>query len=169
MKDAVADNLVLVARIDVLIQRYGMDESILRPRAHAAMGADAILLRSRKSSADEIVSFARVWQHRPPVVIVPATYYRTPFSAYTDSSIPTVIWANHSTRAAIAAMRHVRGRAPPVYHHVTTHAIILATELDSPALETSRLSQCTRHNFLSGRALRARGKINSGGSDARIE
>jgi len=40
-------------------------------------------------------------------VIVPTKYYRTPISVYREARIATVIWANHSMRAAIAAMRQV--------------------------------------------------------------
>ncbi|WP_028351393.1 phosphoenolpyruvate mutase [Bradyrhizobium murdochi] len=110
VKDTVADDLVLVARIEALIAGHGMDEAVLRASAYAAAGADAILIHSRKSTADEILSFASSWQNCLPVVIVPTKYYRTPVSAYRDAGISTVIWANHSMRAAIAAMRHVCGR-----------------------------------------------------------
>ncbi|WP_445222323.1 phosphoenolpyruvate mutase [Bradyrhizobium sp. Pa8] len=110
VKDTVADGLVLVARIEALIAGRGMDEALLRASAYAAAGADAILIHSRKSTADEILSFASTWQNRLPVVIVPTKYYRTPVSAYRDARISTVIWANHSMRATISAMRQVCGR-----------------------------------------------------------
>lgn len=110
IKDTVADDLVLVARTEALIAGHGMDEAISRASAYAAAGADAILIHSRKSTAEEIISFATSWRNRLPVVIVPTKYYRTPVSAYRDAGISTVIWANHSMRAAIAAMRHVCGR-----------------------------------------------------------
>ncbi|MGV7215411.1 phosphoenolpyruvate mutase [Bradyrhizobium sp. UFLA05-112] len=107
VKDTVADNLVLVARTEALIGGHGMDEAILRAHAYADAGADAILIHSRKSSADEILSFVSAWQNRLPVVIVPTKYFRTSVSAYRDADISTVIWANHSMRAATAAMRQV--------------------------------------------------------------
>lgn len=110
VKDAVADELVLVARTEALIAGYGMEEAIRRASAYATAGADAILIHSRKSTPEEILSFASAWQNRLPVVIVPTKYYRTPTSAYRDAGISTVIWANHSMRAAIAAMRRVCDR-----------------------------------------------------------
>lgn len=110
VKDAVAEELVLVARIEALIAGHGMQEAIIRASAYATAGADAILIHSRKSTPEEILSFASAWQNRLPVVIVPTKYYRTPASAYRDAGISTVIWANHSMRAAIAAMRRVCGR-----------------------------------------------------------
>jgi phosphoenolpyruvate phosphomutase len=110
VKDTVGDQLVLVARIEALIAGHGMDEALARAHAYAEAGADAILIHSRKSVADEILSFAELWQNRLPVVIVPTKYYRTPVSAYREAGISTVIWANHAMRAAVAGMRDVCGR-----------------------------------------------------------
>lgn len=110
VKDTVADDLVLVARIEALIAGKGIEEAILRANAYAAAGADAILIHSSKSTAEEILSFAAAWQNRLPLVIVPTRYYRTPVSVYRGAGISTVIWANHSMRSAIAAMRQVCGR-----------------------------------------------------------
>ncbi|MCP3368658.1 phosphoenolpyruvate mutase [Bradyrhizobium cajani] len=110
VKDTVANELVLVARIEALIAGHGMHEAIARAHAYQEAGADAILIHSRSSSADEILSFADAWQNRLPVVIVPTKYYRTPTCEYRRVDISTVIWANHSMRAAAAAMRRVCGR-----------------------------------------------------------
>ncbi|SCB55668.1 phosphoenolpyruvate mutase [Bradyrhizobium shewense] len=110
VKDTVANELVLVARIEALIAGHGMHEAIARAHAYREAGADAILIHSRSSSADEILSFADAWQNRLPVVIVPTKYYRTPTCEYRRVDISTVIWANHSMRAAAAAMRRVCGR-----------------------------------------------------------
>ncbi|WP_456815226.1 phosphoenolpyruvate mutase [Bradyrhizobium sp. USDA 4529] len=110
VKDTVANDLILVARIEALIAGHDMDEALLRAHAYADAGADAILIHSRRSAADEILAFTRAWHNRLPVVIVPTKYYRTPISAYRNACISTVIWANHSMRAAMAAMRHVCAR-----------------------------------------------------------
>ncbi|UQR68091.1 phosphoenolpyruvate mutase [Bradyrhizobium sp. C-145] len=110
VKDRVANELVLVARIEALIAGHGMHEAIERAHAYREAGADAILIHSRSSSADEILSFADAWQNKLPVVIVPTKYYRTPTCEYRRADISTVIWANHSMRAAVAAMRRVCGR-----------------------------------------------------------
>ncbi|SFN77265.1 phosphoenolpyruvate mutase [Bradyrhizobium sp. Rc3b] len=107
VKDTVAENLVLVARIEALIAGHGLNEAIFRAHAYADAGADAILIHSRKSTADEMLSFVGEWRNRLPVVIVPTTYYRTPVSAYRDARISTVVWANHAMRAAAAAMRRI--------------------------------------------------------------
>lgn len=111
VKDFVPDpEFVLVARIEALIAGRGQEEALDRAHAYADAGADAILIHSRKAEADEVLDFARVWQNRRPLVIVPTKYYRTPVSAYRAVGISTVIWANHAMRASVAAMRQVCGR-----------------------------------------------------------
>ncbi|MEY9523377.1 phosphoenolpyruvate phosphomutase [Bradyrhizobium japonicum] len=70
VKDTLATDLVLVARIEALIAGHGMHEALSRAHAYREAGADAILIHSRSSSADEILSFARAWQNSLPVVIV---------------------------------------------------------------------------------------------------
>lgn len=110
VKDTTGDDLILVARIEALIAGHSLDEALVRADAYAEAGADAILIHSRKSDPEEILAFARKWQNKRPVVIVPTKYYKTPVSAYRDAAISTVIWANHAMRAAVAGMREVCGR-----------------------------------------------------------
>lgn len=108
VKDAVPDpNFVLVARVEALIAGHGEAEALARAHAYAEAGADAILIHSRKSEADEILSFARAWANTRPLVIVPTKYYRTPVSAFREAGVSTAIWANHNMRAAVSAMREV--------------------------------------------------------------
>ncbi|WP_407170429.1 isocitrate lyase/phosphoenolpyruvate mutase family protein [Bradyrhizobium sp. ORS 111] len=128
VKDTVADDLVLVARIETFIGAHGIDETILRAHAYADAGADAILIHSRKSTADEILWFVHAWRNRLPVVIVPTKYDRTPLSAYRNARISAVIWANHSMQAAIAAMRQVDDR-------IITEENTVNTELDIATLD----------------------------------
>lgn len=47
LKDTVADDLVLVARIEAFIAGHGIDEAILRAQAYAGAGADAIVIHSK--------------------------------------------------------------------------------------------------------------------------
>ncbi|WP_349516971.1 isocitrate lyase/phosphoenolpyruvate mutase family protein [Bradyrhizobium sp. Rc3b] len=107
MKDTAAEHLVLVATIEALIAGHGLNEAILRENAYAEAGADAILIHLRKSTAYEMLSFVSEWRNRLPVVIVLTSYYRTPASTFRDAGISAAIWANHSLRAAAAAMRRV--------------------------------------------------------------
>ncbi|MDE0794543.1 MAG: phosphoenolpyruvate mutase [Alphaproteobacteria bacterium] len=105
-KDSQTDpDFVLVARVEALISGWGLDEALRRAHAYQEAGADAVLIHSKQSSANEIMSFMREWDNSCPVVIVPTTYYGTPTDQFRAAGVNAVIWANHSVRASISAMR----------------------------------------------------------------
>ncbi len=95
----------IVARVEAFIAGWGLEEALRRARAYHAAGADAILIHSAGSNADEVFSFLRAWDRRCPVVLVPTKYYTTPTDAFRDHGVSMVIWANHLLRAAITAMQ----------------------------------------------------------------
>ncbi len=83
-----------------------MEEALLRAEAYHAAGADAILIHSKRSTANEILEFTERWANRAPLVIVPTMYsMNTPTQVFRDAGISTIIWANHNMRSAISAMR----------------------------------------------------------------
>jgi phosphoenolpyruvate phosphomutase len=107
-KDTQLDpNFCIVARVEALIAGWGMEEALRRAEAYRAAGADAILIHSKLSKPDEIVTFAREWARRSPLVIVPTKYYSTPTDVFRKAGISTLIWANHLVRAATSAMQKV--------------------------------------------------------------
>jgi phosphoenolpyruvate phosphomutase len=107
-KDTQLDpDFCIVARVEALIAGWGMDEALKRAEAYRRAGADAILIHSKLSKADEIVVFAREWARRAPLVIVPTRYYSTPTEVFRQAGISVVIWANHLVRSAATAMQSV--------------------------------------------------------------
>jgi phosphoenolpyruvate phosphomutase len=97
----------IIARVEALIAGWGMEEALRRAEAYRLAGADAILIHSKLSKPDEIVTFAREWGRRSPLVIVPTRYYSTPTDVFRQAGISTVIWANHLLRSAASAMQSV--------------------------------------------------------------
>src|SRR3984893_17438595 len=107
-KDSQTDeNFSIVARVEALIAGWGMDEALRRAEAYRQAGADAILIHSKLTKPDEIVTFAKEWARRSPLIIVPTRYYSTPTDVFRQAGISTVIWANHLVRAAASAMQSV--------------------------------------------------------------
>jgi phosphoenolpyruvate phosphomutase len=107
-KDTQTDpNFSIVARVEALIAGWGMDEALKRAEAYRRAGADAILIHSKLSKPDEIITFAREWAGRAPLVIVPTRYYSTPTNVFRLAGISMVIWANHMVRSATSAMQSV--------------------------------------------------------------
>jgi phosphoenolpyruvate phosphomutase len=110
-KDSQTDpDFNVVARIEALISGWGMDEALRRAEAFHAAGADALVIHSKKSGADEILTFCREWGNRCPVIVIPTTYYRTPTDHFREVNVSTIIWANHNMRIAIQGMREVSRR-----------------------------------------------------------
>ncbi len=101
------EHFSVVARVEALIAGWGMDEALRRAEAYRLAGADAILIHSKLSRPDEILTFAREWAGRGPLVIVPTKYYSTPTEVFRKAGIGVVIWANHLIRAAASAMQSV--------------------------------------------------------------
>ena len=83
-----------------------MDEAIRRAEAYRQAGADAILMHSKLSTAEEILTFMEKWQDMCPVVIVPTMYHDTPTSEFAAAGVSMVVWANHMVRASIRVMQN---------------------------------------------------------------
>jgi phosphoenolpyruvate phosphomutase len=105
-KDTQQDpDFCVVARVEALIAGWELGEALKRAEAYYLAGADAILMHSKKSTADQILEFMREWRNTCPVVIVPTTYYDTPTANFEGAGISLVIWANHLLRSSIKAMQ----------------------------------------------------------------
>ena len=105
-KDTQSDpDFCVVARVEALIAGWGLDEELRRAEAYCDAGADAVLIHSKKNTAEEILAFMAAWGNRAPVVIVPTMYYATPTEEFEKAGVSLVIWANHLVRASVAAMQ----------------------------------------------------------------
>ncbi|ABK99775.1 phosphoenolpyruvate mutase [Pelobacter propionicus] len=110
-KDTQADaDFCVVARVEALITGQGQDEALRRADAYQRAGADAILIHSKKPTAEEILAFMGEWRDTLPVVIVPTTYFNTPPEVFAQAGISLVIWGNHLMRASITAMQLTAAR-----------------------------------------------------------
>jgi len=98
----------ILARVQALVAGYGQVEALLRAHAYADAGADAIVIHSRRSSEEEVLSFASKWTHATPLVVIPTTYHVMTRRQMLDSgTIRAAIYANQGIRAAISAMKRV--------------------------------------------------------------
>jgi len=104
---ALDDNFCIVARIEAFICGKGIGEAIKRASAYHEAGADAVLIHSKKNNPSEIFEFTNEWAERCPVVIVPTKYFNTPTPLFREANISCVVWANHSLRASINAIKDI--------------------------------------------------------------
>jgi phosphoenolpyruvate phosphomutase len=110
-KDAQDDpDFCIVARVEAFIAGWGLSEALKRAEAYYRAGADAILMHSKISTADQILAFMAEWRDTCPVVIVPTMYYKTPTEIFEEAGVSIVIWANHMLRTSIKAMQIAAAR-----------------------------------------------------------
>jgi len=105
-KDTQSDpDFCVVARVEAFIAGWDLREALKRAEAYRRAGADAVLIHSKASTAEEIVTFMAEWNARCPVVVVPTMYYNTPAEVFEAIGVSLVIWANHLIRCSIRAMQ----------------------------------------------------------------
>ncbi len=102
---------LILARVEALVARRGLDEALSRARAYEVAGADAIVVHSRARDPAEILAFVEAWSGAVPLVLIPTSYpaLSVPTIARTGK-VGAVIYANQAMRAAVAAMRDALAR-----------------------------------------------------------
>lgn len=114
------DDFCVIARTEAFITGLGLGEALKRAEAYHRAGADAILVHSKKSTAEDILAFMDEWEDTCPIVVVPTTYFSTPTQVFIDAGISLVIWANHLLRASIITMQKT---AAQIYKEQSLHNV----------------------------------------------
>lgn len=99
-----SDEFMVIARVEALIAGWGMEEALRRANAYAEAGADAILIHSKAPIPEEIHIFAKSWENRAPLIVVPTTYSAVTVKDLETLGIKVVIYANHGIRASVKAV-----------------------------------------------------------------
>jgi phosphoenolpyruvate phosphomutase len=100
-------DFMVIARVEALIAGWGLDEALCRAHAYVDAGADAILIHSKATTPDEIVSFARAWDFSAPLVVIPTTYPMLTLGDADKLGIKMMIYANQGLRASVKALNEV--------------------------------------------------------------
>jgi phosphoenolpyruvate phosphomutase len=100
-----SDSLHVIARVEALIAGASMEEALGRAELYREAGADAVIIHSKRTSADEVLDFARRWHRRLPVIVIPTTYPDLTLAQARDAGIAGVIYANQPMRAALQAVQ----------------------------------------------------------------
>ena len=106
----VTDDFMIIARIESLILKAGMDDALARAQAYIASGADGIMIHSKSPTADEVLTFCKEYEKfddRVPLVVVPSTYAQTTEDELAEAGVRIVIYANQLLRSAYPAMVEV--------------------------------------------------------------
>jgi len=107
-KAQVTADFMIVARIESLILKHGMEDAIARAQAYIKAGADGIMIHSTQKSGDEIREFCRQFKALDvtvPLISVPTAYDHFTETELMELGFNAVIYANHLLRSAYPAMK----------------------------------------------------------------
>lgn len=100
-------DFMIIARIESLILKQGMDDALKRAKAYIEAGADGILIHSKEKKPDEILFFAKEYKKFAkgiPLVVVPTRYNAITEEELIKAGIKIVIYANQLLRSAYPSM-----------------------------------------------------------------
>ncbi len=106
-KAQVTQHFMIIARIESLILKNGMEDAIERAKAYIAAGADGIMIHSKEKTPDEILEFCSKYKEfdvKVPLVVVPSTYSSITETELKKAGVRIVIYANQLLRSAYPAM-----------------------------------------------------------------
>ena len=106
-KSQATNDFMILARIESLVLKKGMDDALKRAKAYIEAGADGIMIHSKEKEPDEILEFCRkysLFDRKVPLVVVPSTYSKITERELIDANVSVVIYANHLLRSAYPAM-----------------------------------------------------------------
>lgn len=101
---------MIIARIESLILKAGMDDALKRAEAYIEAGADGIMIHSKEKKADEILEFCQKYKkiiNNVPLVVVPSTYSHITEDELEKAGVRIVIYANQLLRSSYPIMRTV--------------------------------------------------------------
>ena len=106
-KSLVTENFMIIARIESLILKKGMDDAMDRAKAYIKAGADGIMIHSKDKDGKEIIDFCQKYKkfyNRVPLIVVPSTFAHFTEVELQSLGINVVIYANQLIRSAYPAM-----------------------------------------------------------------
>lgn len=104
----VTDDFMIIARIESLILKAGMDDALKRAESYIEAGADGIMIHSKEKTADEILEFCRKYKkiiNNVPLVVVPSTYSHITEQELEKEGVRIVIYANQLLRSSYPIMK----------------------------------------------------------------
>ncbi len=103
----VTKDFMVIARIESLILKAGMNDAVERAKAYIAAGADGIMIHSKEKTPEEILEFCSIYSkfdRKVPLIVVPSTYDTIYEEELAQAGVKVVIYANQLLRAAYPAM-----------------------------------------------------------------
>jgi len=97
----------IIARIESLVLKKGIEDAVKRAKAYIKAGADAIMIYSIERTPIEVFKFCKIYnklKNRKPLIVVPTTYNSVKEKILIKHGINMVIYANHLFRSTYPNM-----------------------------------------------------------------
>jgi len=107
-KAQVTKDFMIIARIESLILKAGVEDAINRAKTYINAGADGIMIHSKEKDPSEILDFCKNYKEldiKVPLIVVPTTYNSLTEDELADCGANVIIYANHLLRSAYPAMK----------------------------------------------------------------
>jgi phosphoenolpyruvate phosphomutase / 2-hydroxyethylphosphonate cytidylyltransferase len=106
-KSQVTNDFMIIARIESLILKVGMEDALMRAKAYIEAGADGLMIHSKERDGAEILEFCRRYKEfdeKVPLIAAPHAYYDIAEQELVNAGVSLVIYANYLLRSAYPAM-----------------------------------------------------------------
>ena len=103
----ITSDFMIIARVESLILKQGLDDALKRADAYIAAEADGIMIHSKEKDGKEIIEFCKEFNKlgsEVPLVVVPSTFSHMTEDDFLNLGVNVVIYANHLVRSAYPAM-----------------------------------------------------------------
>ena len=103
----VGEDFMIIARIESLILKAGLEDALKRAKAYIDAGADGVMIHSKEEDPTEIFDFCNEYKKfnkKVPLVVVPSSYNSVTEDILIKKGANIVIYANHLLRSAYPAM-----------------------------------------------------------------
>ena len=100
-------DFMIIARIESLILKQGIEDALKRAETYIKAGADGILIHSKEKTPEEVLTFCRKYKmisKTIPLVVVPTTYNAITESELSRAGVKMTIYANQLLRSAYPVM-----------------------------------------------------------------
>jgi phosphoenolpyruvate mutase len=100
-------DFMIIARIESLILKAGIEDAITRAKAYINAGVDGIMIHSKEKTPDEILEFCSLFSKlskRVPLVVVPSSFDTIYEDQLAEAGVNVIIYANQLIRSAYPSM-----------------------------------------------------------------
>ena len=107
-KAKLTSEFMVIARIESLILKKGLDDAFNRTIKYIEAGADGIMIHSKSTEPNEILTYCKYYKsldRKVPLIVAPSTYNKISETELSKAGVNLVIYANQILRSTIPIIK----------------------------------------------------------------